>query len=414
MPAGAIIRVLPLDPDKPRPVRIASARHLTPLTRRELDGLWFDIDADDTTGVDTRATLAECIELCLHLRTASNVLWLLTRARCPSPDALYKNAAAFPWEEVLDHTAFLTITSAVDHPKIDNSLYASRLLKDAICDRLTQKNGVRPDSGPGRTGVVVHLHWVGDKASIWLSVNGRVLSDRGYRKRPHHAPLRESLAAAVLMLAGYDGSAPLLCPMCGSGTLAIEGALVAAGRAPGLLRPDFGVLHTLFEAKPMLDEARSRVKNKPIKSIPPIIATDHDPTAIDAARHNARTAGVEHLIDFRVCDFADSPVPALESDTPGVCVINPEYGLRLGEEHALEPTYSRIGDFMKQRLPGWTGHLLTANRALAGKVGLKSRSKTPLLNASIECRLLSYDLFAGSRDGGRPQREQPATEDGRA
>jgi putative N6-adenine-specific DNA methylase len=272
-------------------------------------------------------------------------------------------------------------------------MYPNLVVKDAIVDRIKKHTGARPDSGPDRSGVVVHLFWKGDRAWIYLNVNGTRLSDRGYRKLPHDAPMRETLAAAVLMAAGYDGTRPIVNPMCGSGTLAIEAALLAAGRAPGLLRSDYACLRTALD----LDDAWQRARREARRSAPvpdpqPIIASDHDPRAIDAARRNARTAGVEHLIEFHTCDFAATPMP----EEPGHVVLNPEYGERLGDVERLGSTYAAIGDFFKQRCAGWTGHVFTGSRELAGRIGLRANRRTPFMNAQIECRLLTYDIYKGA------------------
>jgi putative N6-adenine-specific DNA methylase len=208
--------------------------------------------------------------------------------------------------------------------------------------------------------------------------------------------MRESLAAGVVMATGYDGTAPLVNPMCGSGTIAIEAALIAARRAPGLLRTNFGFTHLKCFDENLWRTIRNDAakegrklakKNRPAR----IIATDISPDAIVAAQKNAMTAGVEHLIDFSVCDFADTSIP----DEKGIVVVNPEYGVRLGEIERLEDTYNRLGDFFKQKCPGWTCYIFTGNLALAKKVGLRTSRRTAFFNADIECRLLKYDMYEG-------------------
>lgn len=382
------------NPDKKALTRITCAQHVTPHLRREIEGLGFEIQHEDHVGVHVGATLTECMHLALRLRTAHHVMWHLTKFRCPSPQALYTHTAAFAWEHLIANDAYFSVTSNVDNPKIDNSMYPNLVVKDAIVDRIKKITGDRPDSGPERRGVVVHLFWKGDRAWIYLNVNGRRLSDRGYRKLPHHAPMRETLAAAVVMASGYDATQPLVNPMCGSGTLAIEAALLATGRAPGLLRSDYACLHTSLDLADAWATARREAKRPTRTGEPaPIIATDHDPVAIDAAKRNARTAGVDHLIEFHTCDFAKTPLPS----TPGHIVINPEYGERMGDIERLSSTYAGIGDFFKQRCAGWTGHVFTGNRELAAKIGLRTSRRQPFMNAQIECRLLSYEMYAGAR-----------------
>jgi putative N6-adenine-specific DNA methylase len=187
---------------------------------------------------------------------------------------------------------------------------------------------------------------------------------------------------------------PLVNPMCGSGTIAIEAALIATGRAPGLLRSNYGLRHVkgiddnAWQAT-RREAAKSRMKDSP----PPIIATDIDPQAIEAARANAKTAGVDGLIDFAVCDFAETTVPP----PPGIVLLNPEYGERLGEVAQLEGTYKRIGDFFKQRCAGYTGFVFTGNRELAKRIRLTASRRMEFWNAKIDCRLLKYEMYEGTR-----------------
>ena len=392
-----------IDPLKKRLTRITCAEHITPYLKAEVEALGHEIQEEDHVAVHIGATLEDCMRLNLHLRTAHHTLWLLSRFRCPSLDALAVQASAFPWEDLIDNDSYFTITSNIEHHTVDNSMYPNLLLKDMIVDRIKSKTGARPDTGPDRSSVVIHLVWKNDRAWIYLNTNGPRLSDRGYRKMPHEAPMRETLAAVVLMAAGYDGTTPLINPMCGSGTLAIEAALIAAGRAPGLLRSDASCLHTALDIDSSYIEMRKQArKSTPVLHEPmPIIATDHDPRAIQAAKKNAQTAGVEHLIDFETCDFMDTHVSQIKTDTPGHVIFNPEYGLRLGESDELKQTYAEIGDFFKSKCGGYMGHVFTGSRALSHEIRLKTSSRHIFYNAQIECRLLSYELYQGSKKASK-------------
>ncbi|MCA9302943.1 MAG: hypothetical protein KC996_02355 [Phycisphaerales bacterium] len=399
-----------IDPTKKRLTRITCAEHVTPFLKREVESLGYEIQEEDHVAVHIGATLEDCLRLNLHLRTAHHTFWLLTRFRCPSLEALKKHAAAFPWEDLIENDSYFTITSNIEHHSVENTIYPSLLLKDAIVDRIKERTGARPDSGPDRSCVVIQLVWKGERAWIYLNTNGVRLSDRGYRKIPHHAPMRETLAAAVVMASGYDGTTPFVNPMCGSGTLAIEAALIAAGRAPGLLRSDASCLHTRLDLdEQYIAQRKEARKSKPVLADPmPIIATDHDPRAVEACFKNAQTAGVEHLIEFAVCDYADTripePVDTAGNRAGGHVVFNPEYGLRLGETNELRPVYAGIGDFLKNRCGGYMGHVFTGSRELANEIRLRTSSRQIFYNAQIECRLLSYELYQGSRKASKRDR----------
>lgn len=381
-----------------KPCFVTTSPGLPPYLAEELKALGFEATAR-ATGVETAASLAETMGLNLRLRTALNVLFQVGDFRCGSPDDLYAQTLALDWDEMISPDEYLSVVSRVDTPSVNNSMYPSLKVKDAVVDQIAQRRGRRPNAGSQRDAVVLNLHWVGPRARLYLNTSGRKLSDRGYRRIPHKAPLRETLAAGILMAAGYDASKPLVSPMCGSGTFAIEAALMAQNRAPGLLRADFGLTHLMDFDRTAWEALRKAAHREATRHRPaPIIATDIDPKAVDAARKNAVTAGVDHLIEFKVCDFADTPVPP----GPGVLVVNPEYGERVGDRRELGATYKRLGDFFKQRCPGYTAYLFTGARELEKQVGLRPRRRIPMQNARIECRLLEYELYEGTRKG-RPR-----------
>ena len=361
----------------------------------ELEGLGFEIVGSHLGSVVTRGSFTDCMKLNFCLRTAYNVLYLLKEFRCGSSESLYKQINKLPWENIIAPEEYLCVLSRVDTWSINNSMYPSLKVKDAIVDRIYKKTGSRPDSGPDRNKVVVNLFWKNDRAWIYLNTSGVKLSDRNYRKMPHKAPLRESLAAGIIMATGYDGSQDIVLPMCGSGTLAIESVLLAMNKPAGSLRSNYGFKHVkVFDEQIWQD-----IRNSVLKTIcknglrKRVIATDIDEQAIEAARQNARTAGVEQLIEFDVCDFADTQVP--QGD--GIVVMNPEYGLRLGELEQLEKVYKRIGDFYKNRCAGYTGYLLCGNKQLSGEIGLKASRRMVFYNGKIECRLLKYELYQGKK-----------------
>jgi putative N6-adenine-specific DNA methylase len=231
-----------------------------------------------------------------------------------------------------------------------------------------------------------------DQAVIYLDTSGETIAKHGYRKFPGKAPLMESLASAVLMGTTWDRGMPFVNPMCGSGTLAIEAALLARNIYPGQFRTNYGFMHTNNYRSEDWEKVKSGLPKQPM-TFPRIIATDHDRNAIHTARKNAEAAGVADKITFVSCDFAETRLP----EGPGVLILNPEYGERLGEFNDLENTYSRIGDFFKKKAQGYTGYIFTGNLDLAKRVGLRTKRRIPFFNARIECRLLEYELYSGSR-----------------
>lgn len=383
-----------MDFNKQDIVLITCARGLVPYLTAEVEMLGFKVLSIHDTGLEIRATLHESQKLNLYLRTAFNVLYLLKKFTCRSPKELYREVNSLAWENIIDTKEYLSITAVTSSDHIKNSVFASQKTKDAIVDRLINKCGSRPDSGAQRDNLVLNLYWKDDTCWLYLNTSGKKLSDRTYRKIPWKAPLQETLASAIIQATGYDGSMPLVNPMCGSGTLAIEAALIALKRYPGLLRNNFGFMHVKDFDKSAWAKVRKGAHAGVLKKIAkPIIATDIDRKAIDAAKKNAQTAGVDSMIDFRVCDFRKTTVPSEN----GIIVLNPEYGFRMGDEQKLEATYREIGDFFKQSCAGYKGYIFTGNLGLGKKVGLRSSRKLIFYNARIECRLLEYEMYAGTK-----------------
>jgi 23S rRNA G2445 N2-methylase RlmL len=298
------------------------------------------------------------------------------------------------WEQYIAEDGYLCVTSSVDNPTIRDSRFANVKVKDAIVDRIKEKRGQRPDSGPDKDRVVVNLYWKGDSCSLHFDTSGEPLSRRGYRKIPMTAPMQETLAAAVIKATGWNGTGHFVNPMCGSGTLAIEAAFIALNRAPGILRNNYGFMHIKGFNEVLWNDLRAQAKKDTKKTLRyEIVATDIRREAVEAAKNNAATAGVEHLIEFAVCDYSGTTVP----DGKGVVILNPEYGERMGKIRELEVVYAGIGDFFKQKCRGYNGYIFTGNLDLAKNVGLRTKRRIPFFNGGIECRLLKYELYEGSR-----------------
>ncbi|WP_147819951.1 THUMP domain-containing class I SAM-dependent RNA methyltransferase [Salidesulfovibrio onnuriiensis] len=372
---------------------------MAPYLEAELHELGYRETKQLESGVLTRGGLADCMRLNLHLRTAHRVLLELKYFTAADADGLYRTVSRMAWEEIMDVDGYLSVSSSVRNDTVNDSRFANVRIKDGVVDRFMGEFGRRPDSGPDQgRGVCLFLHWRGDEATLYLDTSGEPLAKRGYRKMPHKAPMQETLAAACILAsdwrerAGQGGS--FVAPMCGSGTLAIEAALIALNRAPGMLREQFAFMNLKGYDPAAWKSLRNQARKQNVSALPGrIIATDRDPHAVEAARRNARVAGVEEFIEFTVCDFTETEMP----EGGGTVMLNPEYGKRLGDIKALEPVYRGIGDFFKQHCGGYTGYIFTGNMDLAKRVGLRTKRRIILFNASIECRLLEYELYAGTR-----------------
>ena len=388
-------------PDHLLPARIivTCGKRLGPWLEQEIVALGFKPKRTFSTGVELRGTLADCVQLNLKLRCASQVLYSIQEFFVDGPEALYTRIVRFPWEQWIAPDGYFSVTSNVHHPTINNELFVNVRIKDAIADRMRQSCGRRPDSGAELRGLVVHLYWSGDGAELFIDTSGETLAKHGYRKIPGKAPMLEALAAATVYATKWDPSTAFLNPMCGSGTLAIEAALIASNRYPGLFRNNYSFMHILGFDRSIYDAARSALNQSITQSDAQVVASDISADAIMISKANATTAGVAELIQFVQCPFEATPVP----ENKGVVIFNPEYGERLGDEERLNKTYAEIGDFLKKSMKGYRGYIFTGNMELAKKVGLRASRRTEFFNGTIDCRLLEYELYEGTRRKFNPE-----------
>lgn len=383
---------------------ITCPKRLTPYLEQEILELGFSIEKAFVTGVRLSGTINDCIKLNLNLRCASQVLFSLKEFTAEDADTIYKNLVDYPWENILPDPGYFSITSNVNNPTINNSMFANLRVKDAIVDRMREVRGTRPSTGSALTGAVIHLFWKNEDAEIFIDTSGDSLGRHGYRKIPGQAPMLEALASATIYATRWDRKSPFVNPMCGSGTLAIEAAMIATNRRPGLFRTNYAFMHLQGYDESIYLKEDALLEHQ-IVEVPGlrIIATDYSARAIDNAKKNAIAAGVANLIDFAVCDFAATEIPP---NVPGVFYVNPEYGERLGEIDELEKTYSRIGDFMKQKCGGYFGYVFTGNLELAKKIGLKAKRRIEFYTSTIDCRLLEYELYSGTRSVPKEGKEE--------
>ncbi|MHA4740933.1 THUMP domain-containing class I SAM-dependent RNA methyltransferase [Dyadobacter sp. MSC1_007] len=377
------------------PIVITCYKRLAPYLEKEVTDLGFQVEEVFATGVRLQGTMNDCIKLNLNLYCASQVLYNLGTFSARHPDDVYRFLSKMQWEDMLAEDAYFSVTSNVMTDSVNNSMFANLRVKDAIVDRMREKKGARPSTGSELKGAVIHLFWKEERAEIFIDTSGESVARHGYRKIPGKAPMLEALASATIMASRWDRNSTFLNPMCGSGTLAIEAALIATNSRPGLFRDNYSFMHiTGYDEEVYFKEQQTLEAQ--IIEIPGlrIIASDYDLNAIANAKKNAIAAGVANMIEFDVCDFADSEIP---TENKGVFFINPEYGERLGEIGELEETYARIGDFMKQKCGGYYGYVFTGNLDLAKKIGLKAKRRIEFYSGKIDCRLLEYELYEGTR-----------------
>jgi 23S rRNA (guanine2445-N2)-methyltransferase / 23S rRNA (guanine2069-N7)-methyltransferase len=392
-------------PASPRPLPAPRADAAPRLTARTLEGLeWVlaqelvSIGATDlVVGRRTiefsaaagreKETLYRAV---LESRTAIRILEPLGRFTASSPESLYAAVQEIDWREQLRSDDTLRVDAAIHDTFLTHSLYAAQVVKDAIVDQLRTPSGRRPSVNLRGATLRVALHLVGDVATVYRDAAGRSLHQRGWRVGEVEAPLSETLAAGILAIAGWQQGEPLLDPFCGSGTLAIEAATIAAGIAPGLLRARRAG-HGFFRfrdcdrdlAGRLVAELEARVR-EPAGSF---AASDLDPQAVEAARASAEAAGVGRFITIEKRHFEE----ARPQSPHGLVVTNPPYGERLPLPRATA-LMRRIGDWLVRHCGGWRAAILAADTPAAKQLGLRTSGRVPLSNGPIDCKLLEVEI----------------------
>ena len=365
------------------------ARGLEPILAAELAGIGATHIEPGRGGVSFAGTVETVYRANLWLRTAVRVLRPIKEAEVPNTDALYEFVRSIRWFDLMtpDHT--LAVDCNVRDSGITHSQYAARRVKDGICDQFRDRTGRRPSVDTERPMIGLNLHVHRNHAVLSLDSSWDSLHKRGYRPIQTRAPLNEALAAGLLLHLGYDGSAPLVDLMCGSGTFLVEGCWIGMHRPPGLTRKWFSFFGwTDFDAGAwarVRDEARAGVLAKP--PFPPR-GSDVRQDAVEFGLANTKAAGVGHLVKVEKMELREArPLPG---DPPGLLVLNPPYGERLGEEEELVPLYRRIGAAVGEFWPGWKLAVFTSNDRLAKQVKLPLVKQTPFFNGSIPCKLWEF------------------------
>ncbi len=378
-----------------------TAKGMEQLLAEELRALGAGNVEPQRAGTAFRGSLEVAYRACLWSHTANRVLLPLATFDAATPQALYDGARRIRWSDHVDPHRTIAVDCATSRSSITHSHYGALKTKDAIVDQLRAQTGTRPSVDVQRPDVRVNVYLHEDRATFSIDLSGESLHRRTYRQRGTAAPLKENLAAAVLLLADWPrraaAGAPFLDPMCGSGTLPIEAALMAARVAPGRLRTYFGFLGWLGHDSSLWARLRQEAEGQEIrdaKRLPPIHGYDASPAAVRGALANVEQAGLRGRVHIERRSLEEcEPVSARgHAQMPGVLATNPPYGERLGDSAQLVALYGALGDTLRRKFTGWTAYVLTGNPTLGKRIGLRPAHRHVLYNGAIECRLLVFPI----------------------
>ena len=340
-------------------------------------------------GVAFSGQWSDCYRANLWSRVASRILWRVARFDYRNEQGLYDAVKALDWPRHFRVERTLRVNVTAQKSPLKSLEFATLRIKDAVCDRFRDALGKRPSIDRANPDVRVHAFLESDKGALYLDTSGEPLFKRGWRKVVGEAPLRENLAAGIVMLTGWKPDEPFLDPMCGGGTILAEAAAMSRGRAPGANRA-FG-----FEKLAALDERaweKVRADTGVPQYSPTLFGSDIDAKALTVSRRTLAEAGVERWVQLEQADVLQRAAPA----PSGVLVMNPPYGERMGSPEQLAAFYPKLGDALKQKFAGWRCYIFTADLRAAKLVRLTPSKRIPLWNGAIECRLYEFVIVAGS------------------
>ncbi len=380
-----------------------AALGLEPLLATELTNLGAADVKQERAGVRFSGDLGIAYRACLWSRLGSRVLLPIATFAAPDPDQLYAGVLALDWSEHMTEQNTLAVDCTLIQSKITHTRYGALRVKDAIVDQFRSRVGDRPSVAVEQPDVRLNLHIFRDQATLSIDLSGDSLHRRGYRIDGVHAPLKENLAAAILVRAGW----PAICaagggladPLCGSGTLPVEAGLIATDTAPGLLRRYFGFLGWQQHAEELWDDLLKEALQRQVagleKRVAPIVGYDNDSRAVKAAWQHAQNAGLDKIIHFERRTLREFIAPA--GVDHGLLVANPPYGERLGQASELPEFYNLLGQKMTQQCSGWKGAVITSSSQLGRSIGLRAGKINVLYNGALKCQLLQFDLNATNR-----------------
>ncbi|MBC6989618.1 class I SAM-dependent RNA methyltransferase [Hymenobacter sp. BT491] len=362
----------------------------------ELRQLGAKIEKMGSRAVEFTGNKQLLYEATLWCRTAMRILKPFADFYARDERALYREVGKIDWSKYIAENQTFAITAVVNKSSFEHSLFVAQLAKDAIVDQFRDRTGRRPSVDVNRPDIRLHLHMLENEVVLSLDAAGESLHRRGYRQQTNAAPLNEVLAAGLLLLSGWDGKKTLVDPMCGSATLLTEAALIAQRIAPGLYHQGkFGFENWADFDASLWETIRLDARNARLEEPQADIAgSDISREFIELARQNVEAADLEDYIRLGVRDVKEAKAPKGE---PGIVMMNPPYGERIGAEQEMAGLYKTIGDTLKTNFQGYDAYIFTGNLEAAKSVGLRTSRRVPLYNGPIECRLLKYELYQGTR-----------------
>jgi len=360
-----------------------------------------DLNAEKVHAVGGGVLFSGDYSLCYHAnlqsRVASRILWRIAGGPYHDEQDIYRISFAPRWTDWFEPTRTIRVdVSAIKSP-LASLNYITLKIKDAVCDKIRLLSGRRPSVNTRSPDVPIQGHLTDREFSLYLDTTGEPLFKRGLRTTTGDAPLRENLAAGILRLAGWRPGIPLLDPMCGSGTILIEAALIALDIAPGAGRRFAFEKLKNFDPRYWGELRRKTVAREQTKKSLAIYGSDVSADALKAARANLAATGIEGCVTLQRANVLDIVAPA----STGMIVSNPPYGVRIGEQQRLREFYPKLGDLLKKHFTGWSVYLVSADMQLPKLIHLATSKRTPLFNGALECRLFEYKIVAGRMDRKR-------------
>jgi putative N6-adenine-specific DNA methylase len=366
------------------------ARGLEAIAAQELERLGAVEVVPGFAGVHFQGDHALLYRVNLWSRLVFRVLMPLYTVKSASAPQLYHNVYHLDWSDYLAPHQTFAVHCTGGNQKLNHTHFTALQIKNAIVDRQSRTLGKRSDIDPQDPDLLINAHIEGDRCILSLDSSGGSLHRRGYRPAMGLAPLKETLAAALLEMAQWHPSLPFLDPLCGSGSLPIEAALKSLNIAPGLYRRQFGFQRWQDFDRALWQELVGEAQaSQQAELAAPILGNDKNWQVLQQAQVNAAACGLQDRVQWLQADFCELEAMA----DAGIIICNPPYGKRMGDEQELKSLYKALGDVFKQRFKGWTAYILTGNRELAKHVGLKASRRIPVYNGSLPCTLLKYELY---------------------